>query len=289
MQNGMIPQYFIDDLLQRVDLSQIIGSRITLKRAGTSYKACCPFHQEKSPSFHVTPSKGFYHCFGCGAHGDAISFVRELDGLSFTEAIEELAKIAGISVPRDEKQQQAYSYQQTQLSALDAACEFYQKQLETHPERERVQSYLSKRGLSQEIIKLFRLGFAPERSQELSRAFPEKTVQLLISTGNISNGDKGLYEIFHNRLMFPIRNVRGKTIAFGGRTLSNHPAKYLNSPESDIFHKKNEIYGLYEAIKANRTIEQLLVVEGYMDVVALAQFGISYAVATMGTATNEEN
>jgi DNA primase len=284
----MIPQYFIDDLLQRIDLSQVIGSRVQLKRAGTNYKGCCPFHEEKTPSFHVTPSKGFYHCFGCGVHGDAISFIREMDGLSFSDAIEELAKMAGLTVPRDEQQQRKFQKQQTQLSALEDACAFYQEQLNSHPDKERVQAYLQSRGLNKEVIAHFRLGFAPEPA-ELVRSLPKETINLLVESRNINAGEKGLYEIFHNRLMFPIRNVRGKTVAFGGRTLSNHPAKYLNSPESDIFHKKNEIYGLYEALKANRSLDKLLVVEGYMDVVALAQFGITYAVAAMGTATNSDN
>jgi DNA primase len=288
MTSGMIPQYFIDDLLQRIDLSQVIGSRVQLKKAGTNYKGCCPFHEEKTPSFHVTPSKGFYHCFGCGVHGDAISFLREMDGLSFSDAIEELAKIAGLTVPRDEQQQRKFQKQQTQLSALEDACAFYQEQLRSHSDKERVLTYLKSRGLNKEVIEHFRLGFAPEPA-ELVRSLSQETVHLLVESKNINAGDRGLYEIFHNRLMFPIRNIRGKTVGFGGRTLNNHPAKYLNSPESEIFHKKNEIYGLYEALKANRSLVRLLIVEGYMDVVALAQFGITYAVATMGTATNSEN
>ena len=286
---GLIPQDFIADLVERVPLAEVIGSRITLKKSGSSLTACCPFHQEKTPSFHVNVQKNFYHCFGCGANGNSINFLREHDNLSFNEAVEELAKIAGIEIPRDASVKKVYSLQNKMWDALEYASVRYREALKTHPDKDIAQTYLAKRGLSEEVIAQFSIGFAPAQSDFLSASASPDTLKYLIETRTVSDKGSRLYDLFQNRLMFPIRNSRGKTIAFGGRTLGDDKAKYINSPESEVFHKSQELYGLFEANQANRRLDRLLVVEGYMDVVALAQFGISYAVATLGTATNTEN
>jgi len=286
---GLIPQGFIEDLVARVPVSDVVGSRIQLKKNGGTFKACCPFHQEKTPSFHVNAQKNFYHCFGCGASGNSINFLREYENLSFNEAVEELAKIAGVDVPKDERNQQAYSSQKILLDALDYAGLRYRSALESHEKHSIAQGYLKKRGLSSEIVERYGVGFAPAERDFLSSKAPAETLKALIKTKTVSDKYERLFDLFQNRLMFPIRNARGKTIAFGGRTLGDDKAKYINSPESEVFHKSSEIYGLYEANQANRKIERLLVVEGYMDVVSLAQFGITYAVATLGTATNTES
>ncbi len=286
---GMIPQPFIDSLLSRVDIVELISSRIRLKKAGGSYKACCPFHDEKTPSFHVTPDKQLYYCFGCEASGNAINFLMAYEGRSFNEAVDELARTAGIEVPRDEQAQKFHDASLPLLKALEFAVGYYKQQLEQHPERESAQKYLDKRGLSSEIINTYQLGFAPPGWNNLTHSCASH-INALIETKLINNENgKSTYDLFRDRIMFPIRNTRGKTIAFGGRTLSNDKAKYINSPESTVFHKSNEVYGIYEARKANRSIEKLLVVEGYMDVISLAQHGITYSVATLGTATNENN
>ncbi len=286
--SGLIPQRFVEDLLDRIDLAELIGSRITLKKAGASYKACCPFHDEKTPSFNVRPDKGFYHCFGCGAHGDAISFIREYDGLGFTEAVEELAKRAGLEVPYDRAVQQEMRQTRTLTDALDFASRFYQSAL-TSPQGEYARDYLKQRGLNEEVIRQYQVGYAPASGTALVEASSSDLRAPLIETGTISDKYGRLRDLFRNRVMFPIRNSRGKTVAFGGRTLGDDKAKYINSPESDAFHKSREIYGLYEARQALKQLDKLLVVEGYMDVIALAQHGIHYAVATLGTATNQDN
>lgn len=286
---GLIPQDFIADLIERVPLSEVIGSRITLKKSGSSLTACCPFHQEKTPSFHVNVQKNFYHCFGCGANGNSINFLREHDNLSFNEAVEELAKIAGIEVPRDESVKKVYSLQNKMWDALEFANVCYREALKTHNDKSLAQSYLSKRGLSEDVIAQFSIGFAPAEANFLSSKASPDVLKSLVETRTISDKGSRLYDLFQNRLMFPIRNSRGKTIAFGGRTLGEDKAKYINSPESEVFHKSHELYGLYEANQANRRLDRLLVVEGYMDVVSLAQYGITYAVATLGTATNTDN
>lgn len=286
---GMIPQSFIDDLLGRLPIQDVVASRLPLKRSGTSLKACCPFHQEKTPSFHVLPQKNFYHCFGCGASGDAISFLREFDSLSFNEAVEELARMAGLEVPRDERDRSAFDAQKKLLDGLGSAALAYRNALKNHPQNSVVRSYVQRRGLSDEIIERFALGFAPAERHFIGSATNPDVVKAMIQTRNISDKYQQNFDLFQNRLMFPIRNMSGKVVAFGGRTLGDDKAKYINSPESEIFHKSSEIYGLYEATRANVRLDKLLVVEGYMDVVSLAQFGISYAVATLGTATNEEN
>jgi DNA primase len=286
---GLIPQDFIADLVERVPLAEVISSRITLKKSGSTLTACCPFHQEKTPSFHVNVQKNFYHCFGCGANGNSINFLREHDNLSFNEAVEELAKIAGIEIPREESVKKVYSLQNKMSDALEYANVRYREALKTHPDKDVAQAYLAKRGLSDEVIEQFSIGFAPAQSDFLSSTASPETLKYLIETRTVSDKGSRRYDLFQNRLMFPIRNSRGKTIAFGGRTLGDDKAKYINSPESDVFHKSKELYGLFEANQANRRLDRLLVVEGYMDVVSLAQYGITYAVATLGTATNTEN
>lgn len=286
---GLIPQGFIDDLLERVPVAEIVRARIDLKKSGTTYKACCPFHNEKTPSFHVNTQKNFYHCFGCGANGNAINFLREFDNLSFTEAVEELAKIAGVEVPRDERVQAQFSAQRGMLDALEYAQHQYRQALSGHADKARAEAYLSSRGLSSSVIERFGIGFAPAQRDYLWQGANPGIRSALIKARLISDRYDNPFELFQDRLMFPIRNPRGRVVAFGGRTLSGDKAKYINSPESEVFHKSHEVYGLYEAMQANRQLEQLLVVEGYMDVVSLAQYGIDNAVATLGTATNNEN
>ncbi|MCK7549078.1 DNA primase [Marinobacter koreensis] len=286
--SGLIPQRFVEDLLDRIDLAELIGSRITLKKAGANYKACCPFHDEKTPSFNVRPDKGFYHCFGCGAHGDAISFVREFDGLGFTDAVEELAKRAGLEVPHDRAAKQEMQQARTLTDALDFASRFYRTSLLSQGGNYAL-DYLRQRGLNDEIIERYQLGYAPGTGTALFDAAAADLRTPLIETGTVSDRYGRPRDLFRNRVMFPIRNTRGRTVAFGGRTLGDDKAKYINSPESDVFHKSREIYGLFEARQAIRQLDRLLVVEGYMDVIALAQHGIDYAVATLGTATNQDS
>ncbi|MBS3804720.1 MAG: DNA primase [Oleiphilaceae bacterium] len=286
--SGLIPQRFVEDLLDRVDLAELIGARITLKKAGSNYKARCPFHDEKTPSFNVRPDKGFYHCFGCGAHGDAISFVREFDGLGFTDAVEELAKRAGLEVPYDEGVKQEMQQARTLTDALDFATGFYRSAL-ARPDAAFARDYLNQRGLDQSIIDQYQIGYAPGTGTALFDAAEKQLQGPLIETGTVSDRYGRPRDLFRNRIMFPLRNTRGRTVAFGGRTLGDDKAKYINSPESDVFHKSREIYGLFEARQAIRQLDKLLVVEGYMDVIALAQHGIQYAVAAMGTATNQES
>ncbi|MBO6851477.1 MAG: DNA primase [Marinobacter sp.] len=286
--SGLIPQRFVEDLLDRIDLAELIGSRITLKKAGANYKACCPFHDEKTPSFNVRPDKGFYHCFGCGAHGDAISFVREFEGLGFTDAVEELARRAGLEVPYDQSARQEIQQARTLTDALDYASRFYQSSLRG-AQGELARDYLRQRGLDDHIIQLYQLGFAPGTGTALFDTCSKDLQGPLIETGTVSDKYGRPRDLFRNRVMFPIRNSRGKTIAFGGRTLGDDKAKYINSPESDVFHKSREIYGLFEAKQAIRQLDKLLVVEGYMDVIALAQHDIHFAVATLGTATNQDS
>ncbi|MCT8556681.1 DNA primase [Glaesserella parasuis] len=291
---GSIPRSFIDDLVARTDIVELINSRVKLKKAGRDYQACCPFHHEKSPSFTVSQSKQFYHCFGCGVHGNVISFLMEYDKLEFPEAIEELAALHGLEVPRenvinrDGKPQASYKTRRNLYELLDLVAKFYQQQL---TQDRASQAYLQQRGLSQEIIERFEIGFSPNAMDAVLRRFgnnPEE-VQKLLDTGMLSKNDRGnVYDRFRNRVMFPIRDKRGRVIAFGGRVLGDEKPKYLNSPESATYHKGNELYGLYQALQHNENPEFLFVVEGYMDVVALAQFGVNNAVASLGTATTGE-
>lgn len=286
---GQIPKGFIDDLLARLPIVDVVSSRVPLKKAGTSYKACCPFHNENTPSFVVNAQKNFYHCFGCGANGNAINFLRDYENLSFNEAVEELAKLAGVEVPRDERVQQIYDNQKKIADAAEYADIKYREALTKHPDRLVAKEYLVKRGLSDEVVESFGIGFAPAQRDFLSEHAAPPLIKGLLDAKLLSQKYERPFDLFQNRLMFPIRNMRGKTVGFGGRTLGDDKAKYINSPESPLFHKSSEVYGLYEVSKALRSIERLLVVEGYMDVVSLAQYGIRYAVATLGTATNEEN
>jgi DNA primase len=288
---GKIPAHFIDELLNRVDIVDLINSRVPLKKTGKDYQACCPFHNEKTPSFTVSREKQFYHCFGCGAHGTAIGFLMEYDNLGFVDSIEELAGKAGLEVPREGRDDTGPDYRPL-YDTLEQAARFYQWQLRKHPDAGKAVGYLKQRGLTGEISVDFGIGYAPPGWDNLIRQMgqSDQELELLRGTGMISEpeADK-CYDRFRDRIMFPIRNHRGQTIAFGGRILGDGKPKYLNSPETPVFHKGRELYGLYEARKALRKIERLLVVEGYMDVVALAQFGIRYAVATLGTATTAEH
>lgn len=287
---GLIPNDFIDSLLARTDIVEVIGSHIDLKKKGKDHWACCPFHNENSPSFSVNSSKQFYYCFGCGATGTALTFIREYSNLGFVESVELLAQRAGVEVPRaatDAKTQQQQQRRKSQVELMSSCADYYAHQLLHHPHAREAQQYVRRRQLSSEVVKTFQLGFAPAGWDNLSKHFgTDQSNRDLLQTGMLSENEQGkIYDRFRRRLMFPIRNLRGQVIAFGGRVLSsNDKPKYLNSPETAIFKKGQELYGLYEARKASRDLEQILVVEGYMDVVALAQQGISNAVATLGTA-----
>ncbi len=285
---GLIPQDFIDDLIARADIVEVIGRRVQLKKAGREFKACCPFHDEKTPSFTVSPAKGFYHCFGCGAHGTAIGFLMEFDHMSFVEAIESLAGSMGVEVPRNESDRPARRYDE--LFTLMASVENYWKNgLRENPQ---AVEYLKGRGIDGTTAKRFGIGFAPEGWSNVLDKFgtSTETTERLLTTGLIIRKDNGQhYDRFRDRIMFPIRDARGRTVGFGGRTLGDGEPKYLNSPETPLFHKGRELYGLYEARQALRHIDRLVVVEGYMDVVALARHGIDFAVATLGTATTADH
>ncbi len=284
---GLIPQHFIHELLARVDIVDLIDSRVPLKKAGANYKACCPFHGEKTPSFTVSQDKQFYHCFGCGLHGNAIGFLMEYDRLEFPDAVEELAAMMGMEVPRDETVSNKPKVDTSLYDLMEKVANYYQKQLKSN---KAAIDYLKSRGLSGEIAKQFAIGYVPGEWRNLEQVFPKlqqdkKLQQQLIDCGMLIRKDNSLYDRFRDRIMFPIKDKRGRVIAFGGRVMGQGEPKYLNSPETPIFHKSNELYGLYQARQANRKLSRLLIVEGYMDVVALAQFDINYAVATLGTAT----
>ncbi len=284
----MIPQSFIADLLNRVDIVEVVGRHVTLKKAGANYQGLCPFHNEKSPSFSVSPTKQFYHCFGCGAHGSAISFLMEHSGLTYVDAIEELARSSGLTVPREERRPQDLARQKQALAlseVMSPAADWYKQQLKGAP---RAIDYLKRRGLSGEIAKRFGLGYAPESWQGLEAVFGTYTedaiANVLVEAGLIIQSDAKRYDRFRDRIMFPIRNPKGQVIAFGGRILDAGEPKYLNSPETPLFSKGNTLYGLFEARQAIRDKGYVIVCEGYMDVVALAQLGFANGVATLGTA-----
>jgi len=287
---GRIPQEFLDQLLNRVDLVEIVNSRVLLRRAGREFMACCPFHAEKTPSFSVSPSKQFYHCFGCGAHGNAIGFLMDYERLEFLDAVEELARHAGLELPQ---RGDSGDSSRTLLERVARADRFFRQQLRIHPDRQRAVDYLRQRGLTGQIAGVFGIGYAPPGWDNLCRALRGDGVPAedLLAAGLASRDEQGrLRDRFRDRIIFPIRDRRGRVIAFGGRTLDGDVTpKYLNSPETPLFHKGSELYGLYEARAHNRSLPRLIVVEGYMDVVALAQHGISYAVATLGTATTAEH
>ena len=282
-----IPEHFIDELLDRLDLVSIIGQRITLQKAGTEYKACCPFHDEKTPSFTVSPQKQFYHCFGCGAHGTALGFIMNYDGLSFVDAVHELAHSVGMQVPVEagQQQRQANPERAQDFELLGQAADFYHQQLSQNAI---AQQYLQRRGLNKSVIDTYKIGYAPDAWRSLSdlfnrRGIDEKALQRL---GLLVEKNDRRYDKFRNRIQFPIHDRRGRVVGFGGRALDDNGPKYLNSPETPIFHKGKELYGLYQA-RQRRRPEQLIVTEGYMDVVALSQHGVEGAVATLGTATTE--
>ena len=278
----MIPKDFIDTLLSRVDIVDVIDRRVPLKKAGQNYQACCPFHNEKSPSFTVSPTKQFYHCFGCGVHGTAISFMMEYGGLSFVDAVKELADDVGLAVPEDTSFTPRPKAAPQLGEAMEAAADFYKQQLKGS---QRAIDYLKNRGLTGVIAARFGLGYAPAQADGLKAVFPDYQATELATVGLVIDGERGRYDRFRDRIMFPIRNSKGNVIGFGGRILDRGEPKYLNSPETPLFSKGSEIYGLFEARQVIREAGKVVVVEGYMDVVALAQFGISYAVATLGTAT----
>ncbi len=294
--SGKIPKSFIDDLINRSDIVEVIDARVPLKKAGREYQACCPFHNEKTPSFTVSPDKQFYHCFGCGAHGTVISFLMEYENLGYIEAIEDLASDIGIEVPKSEGFVSTISrpdkaVTQSLYEVMGRADQFFQQQLHQHPQASSALDYLKQRGLSEEIMRDFGIGLAPAGWDNLMKALaPTPTKQLLDAGLVIEKEGKGaFYDRFRDRIIFPIRDQRGRVIAFGGRIMGDGNPKYLNSPESDIFHKGRELYGLFEARRTLKQIDQLIVVEGYMDVVALAQFGVKNVVATLGTAVTEDH
>ena len=289
---GLIPQGFIDELLARVDIVSVIDARVPLKKAGHEFKACCPFHNEKTPSFYVSPTKQFYHCFGCGAHGTAIGFLMEYERLEFPDAVEDLARDLGLEVPHEQGgPAHASSEPLDELrELLEKVNAYYQRQLREHGQRARAVDYLKARGVDGPIAARFGLGYAPPGWDGLRDALGGQATAGLLKLGLlIERGEGGGYDRFRDRVMFPIRDRRGRVVGFGGRTLADDPAKYMNSPESPLFHKGRELYGLYEARAAVRQLERLVVVEGYMDVVALAQHGVPFAVATLGTATTADH
>ena len=284
----MIPQEIIDRILDRVDIVEVISGYISLKKSGRNFKACCPFHNEKTPSFTVSPGKGFYHCFGCGAHGTAIGFLMEYEHMSFVEAIESLANVMGVDVPRDETDRPARRYDEL-FSLMVSVETHWQNCLRDNAV---AVDYLKKRGIDGATAKRFGIGFAPDSWSDVLDKFGKtsEAAERLLATGLVIRKDNGKhYDRFRDRIIFPIRDARGRTIAFGGRALGDGEPKYLNSPETPAFHKGRELYGLYEARQAQRKLDRILVVEGYMDVVSLANHGIQNAVGTLGTATTPEH
>ncbi len=286
--SGRIPREFIDELLVRVDIVDLIDSHVPLKKTGTNYVARCPFHAEKTPSFSVSQSKQFFHCFGCGISGNAISFLMNFSHLDFVEAVEDLAGFAGVEIPRE-----SIKYQQVQkkedlndlYALMEQVATFYMKQLRASDDGKKAVEYLKNRGVGGDCAGDFMLGYAPDEWKVLAGRFNQK---LLIEAGMLISKDDGqLYDRFRGRIMFPIRDKRARIIGFGGRVLDDSLPKYLNSPETSLFHKGKEVYGLYELLQKNSKPQRILIVEGYMDVIALAQFGIHYAVATLGTATSQ--
>ncbi len=293
---GRIPQHFIDELIARTDIVELIGARVPLKKSGREYKACCPFHAEKTPSFWVSPDKQFYHCFGCGKHGTALGFLMDHDHMAFPEAVEELATRLGLEVPHEGGAERDTQRADEPLYELMArVARFYSEQLTREP---RARDYLAKRGLTAATLERFAIGYAPNSWDELLRRFGASDAERkrLAEAGLVVERERGgsreserYYDRFRDRVMFPIRDARGRVIAFGGRIIDAGEPKYLNSPETVLFHKGRELYGLYEARRARRSLDRLVVVEGYMDTISLHQSGIDYAVATLGTATTAEH
>ncbi len=298
---GHIPRSFIDELLARLDIVDIIDARVKLKKKGKNYGACCPFHNEKTPSFSVSQEKQFYHCFGCGAHGNAIDFMMEFERLEFVEAIEELASYLGLDVPREQRSggggqfnsgpQASSSEKRSLYDLMGSIAQFYRNQLK-QPSSKVAIEYLKDRGLSGEIVQKFGIGYVADEWDLVRKNFGQNkdNQDMLVTGGMLIENDKGnRYDRFRGRIMFPIRDRRGRVIGFGGRVLGEGTPKYLNSPETPIFHKGKELYGLYEVLQAHREPAQILVVEGYMDVVALAQYGVDYSVASLGTSTTGDH
>lgn len=287
--SGRIPDAFIDELLQRVDIVDVVGARVALKRAGKEYQARCPFHDERSPSFTVVPQKQFFHCFGCGAHGSALKFLMDYEGLAFPDAVEALAAQVGMKVPRAEGRAAADDRLAPLYAILAEAAAFFREELARN---ERARAYVERRGISTAMIERYGLGYAPDRFDALTGRLgkaPERMKQL-IGGGLVSQRDQGSpYDKFRDRLMFPIHDRRGRPIAFGGRVIGEGEPKYLNSPETPLFHKGRELYGLWQARQSAQKLKRLVVVEGYMDVVSLAQAGVEEVVATLGTATTREH
>lgn len=293
---GLIPKSFIHDLLDRADIVEVVDSRVPLKKAGKNHQACCPFHNEKTPSFTVSADKQFYHCFGCGEHGNAIDFLINYDGLSFPDAVDELAAMLGLEVPREasenpQKDAQKRQQAESDYEVMQQATRFFQHQLKHHARAGEVIDYLKGRGLNGETVKQFQIGYAPSEWDALKQTFARnpQTTQQLLDLKLLNRSDNGrVYDFFRDRVMFPIHDRRGRVIGFGGRILEGDGPKYLNSPETRVFHKGSELYGFYQVRQAHRQPDVIVIVEGYMDVVALAQHGINYAVASLGTATTTE-
>lgn len=298
---GHIPRSFIDDLLARLDIVDIIDARVKLKKKGKNYGACCPFHNEKTPSFSVSQEKQFYHCFGCGAHGNAIDFIMEFERLEFVEAIEELASYLGLDVPREQRSggggqfksgpQASSSEKRSLYDLMGSIAQFYRNQLKQPASKVAIE-YLKDRGLSGEIVQKFGIGYVADEWDLVRKNFGQNkdNQDMLVTGGMLIENDKGnRYDRFRGRIMFPIRDRRGRVIGFGGRVLGDGTPKYLNSPETPIFHKGKELYGLYEVLQAYREPPRILVVEGYMDVVALAQYDVDYSVASLGTSTTGDH
>jgi DNA primase len=287
---GRIPKSFIDELVARADIVEVVGARVTLKRAGSNYKGLCPFHGEKTPSFTVSPSKGFYHCFGCSAHGTAIGFLMAYDNLEFPEAVEALAEMMGLEVPRETTGVPERKDDNEELYALlREADQIYRAALRSN---ERAIAYLKKRGIDGPTAGRFGIGYAPDAWDTVMRQLGTSDARIakLLQAGLLSANDSGRrYDRFRDRIMFPIRSARGQVIGFGGRVLESGEPKYLNSPETPVFRKGHELYGLYEARQNPGRPKQIIVVEGYLDVASLVQFGVEYAVATLGTAMTTEN
>ncbi|MDP2572884.1 DNA primase [Vibrio penaeicida] len=296
---GQIPRSFIDDLLARLDIVDIVDARVKLKKKGKNYSACCPFHNEKTPSFSVSQEKQFYHCFGCGAHGNAIDFLMEYERLEFVETIEELASYLGLEVPREQRSGGGFSsapkanteQKRNLYDMMGSIAQFYRSQLKLSSSKHAIE-YLKDRGLSKEVVQKFGIGYVADEWDLVRKNFGQSQTNqdMLVSGGMLIENDKGnRYDRFRGRVMFPIRDRRGRVIGFGGRVIGDGTPKYLNSPETPIFHKGKELYGLYEVLQGYREPPQILVVEGYMDVVALAQYGVDYSVASLGTSTTGDH
>ena len=284
--SNLISQTFIQDVLARSDIVELIQSRIQLNKRGNSYLARCPFHDEKTPSFSVSADKQFYYCFGCGAHGNAIDFLKTYDQLEFPDAIAHLAGQLGMEVPQSQEEAKKSEVTQPFYPLLQKVTQYYQQALRT---ADHAIEYLKSRGLTGQTAKHFAIGYAPSQWENLPQHFDHNAQSHLMTNGLLIKKESRRYDRFRNRIMFPIRDVRGRVIAFGGRAIGDDSPKYMNSPETPIFHKSNELYGLYEARQQHRQLKRVIIVEGYMDVVSLHQCGITYAVATLGTATNPQH